>query len=53
MNGSRPPPCTNFSLTVTGEDQAVMFGGHTPSDKSSGAYDIHLPTMVSYFSDFW
>ena len=53
MKGSRPPPCRNFSLTVTDEDQAVMLGGHSPSDKSSEAYDIHLPTMVSYFSDFW
>ena len=49
MKGSRPPPCGWFSLTVTDEDQAVMFGGFTLPDKSSVAYDIHLPTMVSYF----
>ena len=46
MKGSRPP-CEAFSLTVTDEDQAVMFGGITSSDWSSEAYVLHLPTMVS------
>ena len=46
--GSRPPPCSSFSLTVTDEDQAVMFGGNTPSDRSSEARVLHLPTMVSH-----
>ena len=49
MKGSRPPPCSNFTLTVTDEDQAVMFGGYTLSGESSEAYILHLPTMVSYF----
>ena len=48
MKGSRPPPCVSFSLTVTDVDQAVMFGGCTPSGESSEAYILHLPTMVSY-----
>ena len=52
MKGSRPPPCAAFSLTVTDEDQAVMFGGRTPPSSSSEAHILHLPTMVSYFSDF-
>ena len=47
MKGSRPPPCDSFSLTVTDEDQAVMFGGGTLSDKYSEAHILHLPTMVS------
>ena len=47
--GSRPPPCSGFSLTKTDEDQAVMFGGDTPSGWSSEALVLHLPTMVSYF----
>ena len=47
MKGSRPPPCAGFSLTMTDEDQAVMFGGHTPSGESSEARVLHLPTMVS------
>ena len=48
MKGSRPPPCAAFSLTVTDEDQAVMFGGFTPSGESSEAHILHLPTMVSH-----
>ena len=43
----RPPPCSSFSLTVTDEDKAVMFGGNTPSGSSSKAYLLHLRTMVS------
>ena len=48
-SGSRPPPCSGFSLTMTDEEQAVMSGGRTPSGKSSEARDLHLPTMVSHF----
>ena len=48
-SGSRPPPCTGFSLTMTDENQAVMFGGYVPSsDTSSEARVLHLPTMVSH-----
>ena len=47
--GFRPPPCSLFSLTMTGEDQAMMFGGYTPpSGQSSEARVLHLPTMVSH-----
>ena len=48
-SGSRPPPCAGFSLTMTDEDQAVMFGGCTPSGEFSEARVLHLPTMVSNF----
>ena len=48
-SGSRPPPCSDFSLTMTDEDQAVMFGEYTPSSgRSSEARVLHLPTMVSH-----
>ena len=46
--GSRPPLCSCFSLTMTDEDQAVMFGGYSSSGKSSEARVLHLPTMVSH-----
>ena len=50
MKGSRPPPSAGFSLTMTDEDQAVMFGGRTSSGKkSSEAHILHLPMMVSKF----
>ena len=49
ISGTRPPPCSGFSLTMTDEDQAVMFGGNTPSDMSSEARVLHLPTIVSHF----
>ena len=48
-SGCRPPPCSDFSLTMTDEDQAVMFGGFTSSGKHSEAHVLHLPTMVSHF----
>ena len=47
-SGSRHPPCPGFSLTMTDEDQAVMFGGFNPSGQSSEAHVLHLPTMVSH-----
>ena len=47
MKGSRPPPCVGFSLTVTDEDQAVMFGGRTSLGRSFKACLLHLPTMMS------
>ena len=51
VNGSRPPPCSNFSLTMTDEEDAVMFGGYFRDSGYSGysadAYVLHLPTMVS------
>ena len=34
---------------MTDEDQAVMFGGFTPSGWSSEARVLHMPTMVSHF----
>ena len=48
MKGDRPPPCREFSLTMIDEEQAVMFGGITPSGGSSDARVLHLPTMVSH-----
>ena len=50
MKGSRLPPCYGFSLTVTDEDQAMLFGGLTPLHKYSEAYVLDLPTMVSFLS---
>ena len=48
VKGSRPPPCSKFSLTMTDEEHAVMFGGVSPgSGYSADVYVIHLPTMVS------
>ena len=49
-SSSRPPPCSDFSLTMTGEEQAVMLGGYTSSGMSSEALVLHLPTMVSHFN---
>ena len=49
ISGARPPPCFSFSLTMTDEDQAVMFEGYTSSGWSSEARVLYLPTMVSHF----
>ena len=48
MKGSKPPSCSDFSLTRTDEDCAVMFGGVTSSGETSKAWALHLPTMVSH-----
>ena len=48
MKGSRPPPHSNFSLTMIDEEHAVMFGGVSRgSGWSTDVYVLHLPTMVS------
>jgi len=47
VSGSRPPPCSSFSLTMIDEDQAVMFGGKVAgTGRSAGLHILHLPTMV-------
>ena len=51
MDGSRPPPCAYFSVTMIDEESAVMFGGHT-SGWSADVYTLYLPTMVSTLSVF-
>ena len=48
VKGSRPPPSDSFSLTMTDEDRAVMFGGSTPPGVTSEAHVLQLPTMVSH-----
>ena len=48
--GSRPPPCSDLSLTMSDEDQTVVLGGYTSSGMSSEALVLHLPTMVNYFN---
>ena len=48
MKESKPPSCSDFSLTRTDEDCAVMFGGVTSSGETSKAWVLHLPTMVSH-----
>ena len=49
MKGIRPPPSSDFSLTMTDKNQAVMFGGYIPLCESSKAHTLHLPTMVSQY----
>ena len=48
VKGSRPPPCSRFSLTMIDEEDAVMFGGYSSdSGLSADVYVLYLPTMVS------
>ena len=50
VKGSRPPPRSDFSLTMIDEEDAVMFGGYSSHSRNSGdMYVLHLPTMVSVF----
>ena len=54
MKGSRPPPCSGFSLIMIGEEHAVMFGGYSPgSGLSADEYVLHLPTMVSVVATYY
>ena len=48
IKGTRPSPCRSFSLTMTDEEHAVMFGGSIPSGETSEEHVLHLPTMVSH-----
>ena len=48
MKGYRPPACSAFSLTLTDEGQAVMFGGVTSPGSFPKAFLLDLPTMVSW-----
>ena len=49
VKGSRPPPCRSFSLTMTDEESAMMFGGFTPSGTTSQAWALELSTIVSHY----
>jgi len=46
VKGSQPPPCYRFSLTLTDEDKALMFGGFVGWSLTSEAHVLHLSTMV-------
>ena len=50
MKGSRPPPYSSFSLTMTDQDHAVMVRGYTPCEASM-AHVLYLPTMVCRLRD--
>ena len=48
VKGSRPPPCSGFSLTMIDEERAVMFGGWDHTFKYfNDVYVLHMSTMVS------
>ena len=47
MNETRPPPCTDFTLTKCDEDQAVLFGGHKLGKVFNDVYLLELKSMVS------
>ena len=50
VKGSKPPPCSCFSLTMIDEEDAVMYGGYSGSSVYSvDVYVLHLPTMVRVF----
>lgn len=45
--GSRPPPCSAFSLTMIDHHRAVLFGGVQAGQHSSDAFILELTTMVT------
>ena len=47
MTGSRPPPCSGFSLTTVDENRAVLFGGYQPGrERVNDVYILHFNDMV-------
>ena len=47
-SGIRPPPCSNFSLTMIDDHRAALFGGSVPDKESTNhMYLIDLANMVS------
>ena len=48
VSGTRPPPCSHFSLTMMDNDHVVLFGGvQSGWRKSSEVYILNLLRMVS------
>ena len=48
VSGTRPPPCSDFSLTMMDDHQVVLFGGLQSGRRmSSDVYMLDLLRMVS------
>ena len=48
ISGTRPPPCSFFSITKVDEDNAVLFGGRGQGNVvTNHIYNINLKGMVS------
>ena len=48
ITGTRPPPCSGFSLTMIDKQHAVMYGGLIPGGRvTSDVYILDLARMVS------
>ena len=57
VTGTKPPPCSDFSLTLTDPDHAVLFGGHQCGEgrgRTNDTYILDLRNMVSCgYSTLW
>ena len=53
LRGTRPPPCSNFSLTMIDDHRAVLFGGQQPPGPTSTeeVYILDLTGMVCVLFD--
>ena len=48
VSGTRPPPCSDFSLTMMDDHHVVLFGGmQSRGRRSSDVYILDLMRMVS------
>ena len=47
VSGTRPPPINGFSLTMTDDNHAVLFGGYDGCQKTNDMYTLDLSRMVS------
>ncbi len=45
--GTRPPPCSDFSLTMIDLHRVVLFGGIQKCDGGTDTYILDLPSMVN------
>ncbi len=49
LTGTRPPPCSGFTLTMVDSHRAVLFGGTGHGGKKfKHVYILDLDRMVSY-----
>ena len=46
--GTRPPPCSSFSLTMIDDHRAVLFGGKTKPRTTKEVYILDLTGMVCF-----
>ena len=46
VTGSRPPPCTSFTMTMINDHSVILFGGRQSEQRYNHSYILDLEQMV-------